>query len=175
MPGDNFAVRVASEGREHFEPAVKMAFSGNAPGGKATHYLNGIKSHQCRECFGKGSRSVHVAGQDKVQWRDRKSSDIVCDECGGKGIISARSGMILYWSKPEDHTGAIVLPFPLTAEAAVTFLWDWLQTAEYRQEPDQDGDNGKGFIVTTGDFWGHCDGSHYSIVMVTPDWQMYGK
>ena len=175
MPGNNFSVRVASEGRGHFEAAVRLAFSGNAPGKKATHYLNGLPARKCRECFGKGSNSIHLFGQDSVEWKDRKNVDIPCRVCNGKPDLLPASAMILYWTEPGKHVGAERLPFPITVDGAVNFLWDWLQDVEYEKQPDHDGDNHKGFIVTTGDFWGHCEGAWESILMVTPYWQMYGK
>jgi fermentation-respiration switch protein FrsA (DUF1100 family) len=84
--------------------------------------------------------------------------------------------MVLLWH--EDAIGGVSaspLPFPLTADAAVDFLWRFLETAEFDAQPDHDGDNGKGFVVSTGDFWGHVGGSHYAFLGVYPDWQMYGK
>jgi len=82
----------------------------------------------------------------------------------------------LLWNESSVHQiKATALPFPLTVDAAVNFLWDWLDSADFGQEPDQDGSNEKGFVVTTGDCWGHVEGCYYSILGVYPDWQMYGK
>ena len=84
--------------------------------------------------------------------------------------------MVLLWG--EDHVRGVKaekLPFPLSLEAAIEFLWSWLETAEYGNEPDHDGDNKKGFLVTTGNYWGHVEESHYAFIGVYPEWQMYGK
>ena len=167
MPGDNFHVEVCSKGREHFEAAVRMAFA-NAPGGKATHCVSPVPAMRCEECV--GGKKIHWVGGDKQQ------CEYPCPKCNGRGERPACAGMVLLWH--EDEVGGVkstALPFALDAEAAVGFLWSYLQTAEYGPQPDHDGDNGKGFIVTTGDFWGHVEGSHYAFVGVYPDWQMYGK
>jgi hypothetical protein len=84
--------------------------------------------------------------------------------------------MVLLWSEDSVRdVKASPLPFPLTCDAAVDFLWAWLQTADFGEKPDHDGSNHQGFVVTTGDFWGHVEGSRYAFLGVYPDWQMYGK
>lgn len=168
MPGDNFKVEVHSEGRGHFESAVRLAFA-NAPGGKAIHFVSPIPAHRCLECM--DGKVTHWIGDDS-----KKSCQYPCRECGGSGTIKKREGMVLLWN--EDSVAGVkssVLPFPLNAEASVDFLWRYLETALFDEQPDHDGSNGKGFIVTTGNFWGHVEGSHYAFVGVYPDWQMYGK
>lgn len=101
-----------------------------------------------------------------------------CDTCRGTGKTSAKEAMILLWNGNDSRAkefGAQQLPFPLKINAAITFLWDYLQQSEYPNQPDHDGSNGRGFLITTGDYWGHIEGLSYSIVMVAPEWQMYGK
>lgn len=84
--------------------------------------------------------------------------------------------MILLWNEDQSiEFKSTPLPFPLDVDAAISFLSNWLETATYPTEPDHDGDNGKGFTVSTGNFWGHVEGMHYAFLMVTPTWQMYGK
>ncbi len=170
--GDNFGVTVISKGREHLEAAVRLAFA-NCPGGKATHYRNGIPERQCTDCYGRGEES-------RLPPNFKRGDPMVVIQCRNctTGRLSAESAMILYWHEPEKWTewpDACSLPFPLSAEATIPFLWNYLQTADYPPEPDHDGDNGKGFLLTTGNGWGHVEGSHYSIFMVKPEWQMYGK
>jgi hypothetical protein len=78
----------------------------------------------------------------------------------------------------EDRVAGVLasqLPFPMDAEAAIPFLAAYLKTAEYGPEPDHDGSNERGFIVSTGDFWGHVEDCHYAFVGVYPNWEMYGK
>ena len=164
--GDNFKVEVRSEGRKHFEAAVRLAWSA-VPGGKATHYMTPIPEHNCDECYGQGQKGTY---------ENKERIDYTCPSCNGQKITPSRSGIVLLWG--EDRVRLIKatpLPFPLAVDAAVNFLWDWLETADFGQEPDHDGSNGKGFIVTTGDFWGHVEGSRYAFIGVYADWQMYGK
>ncbi len=166
MPGDNFKVEVVSEGKAHFDAAVRLAWS-NCPGGKATHYLTPVPAHNCDDCYGSGKRTAWVNPKETVEYP--------CQSCHG-GKIDKAEGMVLLWNKDYIRgQDAMALPFPLTVDAAISFLWEWLQTADFGQEPDQDGSNGKGFVVKTGDFWGHVEGSHYAFIGVYPDWQMYGK
>ena len=169
MPGDNFKVEIHSQGREHFERAVQLAFA-NAPGGKATHYIAPIPERHCGDCT--GGKTGHWIGEGK----DKKYCEFPCPKCDRKGKHPTRPGMALLWS--EDRIGdvkASLLPFPLKAQAATDFLWNYLETVDFGSEPDHDGSNGKGFIVSTGNFWGHVEGSHYAFIGVYPDWQMYGK
>lgn len=166
MPGDNFKVEVVSEGKPHFEEAVRLAWA-NCPGGKATHYLSPIPEHRCDQCLGFGKRKAWVAGNQQVEYP--------CQDCKA-GKIPKTEGMVLLWSADKvREEKAIALPFPLTVDAAIEFLWAWLDTADFGQQPDQDGSNRRGFVVTSGDFWGHVEGSHYAFIGVYPDWQMYGK
>lgn len=169
MSGDNFKVEVRSEGRKHFEAAVRLAWC--APGGKATHYLTPIPAGPCIGCCGSGKQY----GSSMVA-EERTSVEYRCKSCGGKGKVEPKSGMVLFWHEDHLHqVKSVALPFPLGVDAAVDFLWAWMENADFGKEPDHDGDNGKGFIVTTGDFWGHVEGSHYAFLGVYPDWQMYGK
>lgn len=168
MYGDNFSVRVASEGMTHFDMAVRMAFGSHK---KATHYLSGLPKRSCLKCSGSGKgygRNLDTALKESVVYR--------CNRCDGYGTVPPSVAMILLWHE-ESHAGfaSLPLPFPLTIDAAVPFLWNFLETALYPDQPDHDGSNGKGFMVTTGDFWGHVEGMTYSILSVEPDWQMYGK
>jgi hypothetical protein len=170
MSGDNFSVQVISEGKEHFEAAVRLAFS-NALGGRATHYLNGIPEHKCDDCFGTGKVAVTLSYTPEYV-----SMDAICTSCRGKGITSAKSGLILFGSLEDKVRGVVptALPFPLTVDTAPDFLWNWLMSLDYTKEPEHDGSNKKGFFVTTGDQWGHVENS-FAFLGVYPAWQMYGK
>lgn len=174
MGGDNFSVRVVSEGREHFEAAVRLAYA-NAPGGKAGYYISPAPAGNCDTCCGTGKewryRNAYIQGIPK-----KESFEFPCRDCDGSGNIKQRAGMILLWH--EDTIGGVEatkLPFELDADAAVGFLWEWLKTVEYPEQPDHDGSNEEGYVVTTGDFWGHVEGSHYAFLGVYPEWLMYGK
>ena len=167
MPGDNFKVEVHSEGRDHFASAVRMAWA-NAPGGKASHYVSPLPEAKCLEC----------SSGKLTAWKDKESIEYEypCPECNGSGKRLSCAAMVLLWHEDTVRgVKASQLPFPLTCDAAIDFLWSWLQTADFGEQPDHDGSNGHGFVVTTGDFWGHVEGSHYGFIGVYPDWQMYGK
>lgn len=166
MPGDNFHIELRSEGRTHFDAAVKIAFA-NAPGGKATHYISPLPERSCLECSGTGK---------SWKWRGKESFDFPCGECAGTGKAKATVGIVLFWH--EDSVADVkssLLPFPLTADTAPEFLWAYLQGAEFGNQPDHDGSNGKGYFITSGNGWGHVEGSHYAFLGVYPAWQMYGK
>jgi len=166
MTGDNFHIDVRSEGREHFAAAVRLAWA-NAPGGKATHYVSPLPESNCLECVGCGQRAVR---------KNKERVERPCPECGGSGKLPAQAAMVLLWNEDSVRGAkATKLPFPLTCEAAIEFLWSYLTTAEFGNEPDHDGSNRRGFVVTTGNFWGHVEGSHYAFIGAYPDWQMCGK
>jgi hypothetical protein len=63
----------------------------------------------------------------------------------------------------------------LDAERAVTVVKDWLHNAEYGEEPDHDGSNGRGWRVYC-EQWGHVApyGSP-AFVAIEPRWAEYGK
>lgn len=173
MPGDNFRVTVHSRGREHFNAAVLLAF-GNSIGSKATHYVRDLPERSCLGgCF-EGRCTTwepYAPGENK-----RESVEHACPTCHGTGKIPPESAMILLWYEADvRNIKATPLPFPLTSATVTDFLWSWLQTVEYPPQPDHDGSNSKGFIVTTGDCWGHIEGCHYTVLAVYPDWQMHGK
>ncbi len=81
----------------------------------------------------------------------------------------------LFWMKPSDHKEAIPLPFKLHTDNVTDFVWSWLKEADYGDEPDHDGSNGKGWLVSTDPGWGHVEGSFYGICKIEPEWAMYGK
>jgi len=91
--------------------------------------------------------------------------------------VDAKRGMVLYWTDPKE-TGVTKLPFDMKLEHAVDFVWGWLQEgADFGAQPDHDGDNGKGFRVST-DSWGrvaNVPGEFYTIAAIQPVWAMYGK
>ena len=177
MYGDNFQVIVHSEGIEHFKAAIEMCFAGHAPGGKARYFINGLPERPCAHnyCGGTGVE-YRVPTVPADPERPLDSIKTRCEGCGGTGKAKAQAAMVLLWEKPSgDRLPFQRLPYEMKVKPATTFLWEWLQQCEYPNEPDHDGSNGAGFFITTGDFWGHIEGLSYSIVMVVPEWQMYGK
>lgn len=82
-------------------------------------------------------------------------------------------GMILYWTKPS-RPAAMPVPYPMGVDGAVDFVWNWLKTADYQEEPDHDGDNGRGWRIFNED-WGHVKGEWAATIAIQPCWAMYGK
>lgn len=87
--------------------------------------------------------------------------------------ITEKDGLILMWGE-DTALKSQPLPYPMTAEVAIPFAWSWLEQADYGQQPDHDGSNGKGWTLHR-DGWGHVAGSFYAIVGIKPTWAMYGK
>jgi len=77
------------------------------------------------------------------------------------------------WTEPPKD--AKELPYKMDCNAALDFARNWLKTADYPNEPDQDGSNKKGFRIYSGDFWGHIEDCWAGICVVEPHWIMYGK
>lgn len=87
--------------------------------------------------------------------------------------ITEKDGLILLWSG-DSILKSQPLPYEMGVEAAIPFVWNWLDQADYGRRPDHDGDNGKGWTFHR-DGWGHVGGSRYAIVAIKPTWSMYGK
>jgi len=89
-------------------------------------------------------------------------------------MITEKHGMILFW---HEENGAIQLPYEMTYEDAVPFVWGWLQKVDYDQyeeQLDHDGDNDKGFRIFN-ENWGHVGDHHYAFVAIKPAWAWIGK
>jgi len=144
--GDNFRVTVRAQGKDHFLNAFKMAF-GSAPGSKAKHYL---------------ITTPAALGMRRDDGEDRGDLelDVPC--------------FSILWHE-EEHYKSIPLPYEMPWEVAAEMVWNWLAQVEYPEQPDHDGSNGKGFLLSTGDFWGHVGGVSYHILTVQPEWMWYGK
>jgi hypothetical protein len=94
---------------------------------------------------------------------------------GGKARfyrIDPEKGLILFWA--EGAKDAVLLPYPMDCTAATEFVWNWLKTAGYGEQPDHDGDNARGFRVYN-ESWGHVGNEWQAFVAIRPEWQMYGK
>ncbi len=85
--------------------------------------------------------------------------------------IDAEKGMIFYWSISKNMTP---FPFKMDAEGAAHFVLRWLKEADYGQEPDHDGHNGRGWRLYNED-WGHISNEWQAFVAIQPVWAMYGK
>lgn len=87
----------------------------------------------------------------------------------------SKTKLIFYWAEVEGEKAVTPLPYEMDVEKATRFAWDWLASATYGQEPDHDGDNGKGFKVYNDKDWDHVDGDWAGICAIVPCWAMYGK
>lgn len=92
----------------------------------------------------------------------------------GRNVTGYRTDgakLVFYW---HDSPRSTNLPFPMTLEQAADFANGWLEHVDYGDEPDHDGDNGKGWRLYC-EPWGYVDGDHYAFAAVEPVWAMYGK
>ena len=62
------------------------------------------------------------------------------------------------------------LPYPMGLEAASSFIWGWLQTADYGVEPRTDGSYKKGFWFQTS-----RSGWNQEIFQIATSWMIWGK
>ena len=88
-----------------------------------------------------------------------------------------KHGLVLLWYEDKSVDGHPVqkLPFPLSSpEMATQFAWSWLQSATYGEKPDTDGSCGKGWRVHSG-WWKESYWSPSAIIVVQPEWSVYGK
>jgi len=91
-------------------------------------------------------------------------------------LIDPKAGMVLFSSAPSNGRGAAPLPYPMDADAALPFVWNWLEGVDRGPQPDHDGDNGKGWRLHVANGWGHVEGFGWqSVVAAQPIWAMYGK
>lgn len=108
--------------------------------------------------------------------------NIAFSNCPGKKAyrysIDDQYGLVLYWATDSISDSGLnkshPLPYPMAVEEAINFVWGWLKSAPYGEEPDHDGSNKKGWRVYN-ESWGHAGGSHYGFVAIQPEWLMYGK
>ena len=89
-------------------------------------------------------------------------------------VVDPKLGLIFFWSANDGPKDIAKLPFKLDATAAADFAKRWLAEQDYGNEPDHDGDNGRGWRLYN-ESWGRVGGHTYSFVAVKPAWAMYGK
>lgn len=85
-------------------------------------------------------------------------------------------GMILFWTEPGRGAKDIAqkMPYAMDTAAAIDFVWNWLKTADYGDQPDHDGSNGRGWRIFN-EAWGHVKDEWAAICAIQPAWAMYGK
>lgn len=111
--------------------------------------------------------SQHPKGA--VGWREMPVGDRAEEAVGGANKSKLR--LVLFWIMDAD-----VVPFPaqMDAESCTPFVKAWLGAADYGTQPDQDGDNEKGFRAYN-EVWGHVARRYQAFVAIEPVWLMYGK
>ena len=62
----------------------------------------------------------------------------------------------------------------MDSNLASEIAWAWLQEQKYKDQPDHDGSNHKGFIMFNGT-WGHVGPDQTAIIAIGPAWAMAGK
>lgn len=87
--------------------------------------------------------------------------------------INKEYGLILYWTD-ADLNDITALPYKMDYDAAVNFAWNWLKTAEYKEQPDHDGDNKEGFQIYN-KCWGHVSSRWQVLVAIRPVWAIYAR
>jgi hypothetical protein len=94
-----------------------------------------------------------------------------------------KHGLVLLWTdngQPIDGEPACKLPFPLVVNdnpeknTALQFVSSWLESAEYGDRPDIDGDSGKGWRLYN-EAWGQVANNWAAFVAIQPAWSLYGK
>lgn len=85
--------------------------------------------------------------------------------------------LILFWTRPSNSDGYHSFMTPLGAKAAAEQIYAWLHSPQcaWREEPDHDGNNRKGWRAYVDNIWGHAGGSWEGCLVIEPEWIMYGK
>lgn len=121
---------------------------------------------------------------------------------GATHWAKTKAGALLFFWAPPDKDSKFAwieefgsLPATMNAEVATVFAWDWLQKAPINEpEPDHDGDNHRGWRVSTTDdvdmsgnddkyseergshsIWCKPCGIFTGLVAIKPCFAMYGK
>jgi hypothetical protein len=141
---DNFHIDITGEGEKSLRKAIKIAFAHNAAG--------------------------HTALSYEIKTMVGAEFDEVLDS------LASRTAFVFRWVGRTDKDPDTVsnFPFRIDADGAADFAIRWLEQAEFGKEPDQDGDNYRGWRIYTG-AWGHVGSDNYAICAVFPAWAMYGK
>lgn len=89
-------------------------------------------------------------------------------------LVHREKGLVFFWylgGAPDDF---VRLPFKLDPIGAADFAMRWLAEQDYGNQPDHDGDNGKGWRLYNEE-WGQVGGWTGSFIAVKTAWAMYGK
>lgn len=165
---DNHSLVIVSEGRGNLELALSIAF-GHAPGGKASHYavIDGALVFFWTDL----GPTPHKARQEYEEPAERAVQDAARVAANGDYAVRVhlRRSRVLEFQAQRCLYG-------MDAKAATEVADNWLRhSAEYGEQPDHDGSNGKGWRVFTDSTWGHVFGMYQGICGIAPEWAMYGK
>lgn len=162
---DNFTIAIEAQGDATLAKALEIAFTHNAPGGKATHY-SVVRLLTETRYYAHSASDMLPENLDKAHGLHvHHSSYYRQDE---KGHLT----LMLLWSWEK---GARELPYPMKIEDAIAFVKGWLaNVGDPGPSPDIDGDLGRGWRVFT-EAWGHVAGCSYAICGVQAIHAMYGK
>lgn len=84
--------------------------------------------------------------------------------------FGAAPQLVLHWSSAKGTQ----VPFPLPAESAARFAWDWfLSLVDWPSHGDGDGSYSKGFLVARASGVEHLQLGYLCIIQ--PHWLYYGK
>lgn len=146
---DNFHLTLRGQKKEHLRSAVEILLSAGSFS-KISHFSLKEFKPDNNDLYSKGYFSYKAAPESTY--------------------------MTFYWTEDEGVENITELPSNIKDPDVLTdLIWEWLKKVDYPEGLDHDGSNEKGFFITTGNVWGHCFGSFYSVFTVAPDWQWYGK
>lgn len=146
---DNNRLIVVSATREDFDLAMNLAF----------------RHHS--KCVGWSFYSPKRGGGLSSSWQSSNRPEELL------GVTSS-DFLVLHWYKSESDKRVNLFPMELDCALASSFAWDWLNKQDFKNEPDHDGSNHKGFVVFN-EVWGHVGGDSSAIIAVGPAWAMAGK
>lgn len=69
-------------------------------------------------------------------------------------------GLILFAYIPNSNDEINKLPYNMTMNQAVDFLYGWLEQCTYPPEPDHDGSNEKGWRIYNNNNWKRVDNNY---------------
>lgn len=161
---DNPRLIIVSKGLGNFERAMRLAF-----------VLDGYENHPSKaKWWGLWTPKTEQEVQAEKYPCYKQSP------CTELGVVETAPFLVLYSYASGEHEGKVdpklytKLPYEMETEAATVFAWGWLQQQEWKNEPDHDGSNSKGFCLWN-DVWGHVAGQHGAIIAIGPAWAMHGK
>jgi hypothetical protein len=137
------------------------------------HFYVEVTSHD-QEHLDAALRMCFAGGRNATHYRVTR----VYSDQDGKASVNAAPSLLLAAPYQGSERDMIPLPYPIGANNAGRFVWDWLAVAERGQSPDIDGTvRPDAFTVRGGDmcpFSSACLDSN-TIVIITPTWSVYGK